>query len=298
MQDANPASNLTGAVDEPRRGARDAVIAASRADRSECADGRERVIDRGRHRGCGAGAEGKVRPPIVSVFTSARVEDGPRPTVTAANRPAGRRRADQRGSLRVNTTKTALKAEGFIFGAYIVLPIVVALLVWFAGGEQRGPFNSAHIFTLRYPAAVIMLMLLLIPFFYQAKHRQPGAPLTWGEAAVAATYIFFLLFWLYGVVPHEFLNWADSELAWRPDKKVIGPDGSWASWWSFWKNIPLTIDLQKFRDVIATLLYVFGLGGLIWAFAFWNDREKKAAEAGAVEKVSPYGRPLVTKARG
>ena len=78
-------------------------------------------------------------------------------------------------------------------------------------------------------------------------------PLTWGEAMIAATYIFFVLFWLYGVVPHEFLNWADSELAWRPDKKVIGPEGSWASWWGFWQKIPLTIHLQIIRDVIVDL---------------------------------------------
>ena len=197
----------------------------------------------------------------------------------------------------MNVTKTALKVYGFIIGVFLVLPISLAFLVWLAAGQERGKFNDAHIFTLRYPMAVLVLMLLLIPLFYQAKHRQPGAPITWGEAAIAATYVFFVMFWLYGVVPHEFLNWADSELAWRPDKKVIGPDGTWASWWGFWKNIPLTIDLQTFRDVIATLLYVAGLGALLWMFAFWNDRAKKAAEAGAVEKVSPYGRPLVTKAR-
>jgi hypothetical protein len=197
----------------------------------------------------------------------------------------------------VNTTKTALKAYGFIFVAFLVFPISVAFLVWVANGTQRGGFNDAHVASVRYPMAVFVFMLLLIPFFYQAAHRKPGTPMTWGEAMIAALYIFLVIFWLYGVVPHEFLNWADSELAWRPDKKVIGPDGSWASWWSFWKSVPLTIDLQKFRDVIATTLYVFGLGGFIWAFAFWNDREKKAAEAGAVERVSPYGRPLVTKAR-
>ncbi|MBK6668568.1 MAG: hypothetical protein IPG46_02375 [Actinobacteria bacterium] len=58
---------------------------------------------------------------------------------------------------------------------------------------------------------------------------------------------------------------------------------------------PLTIHKQIFRDVIAVLLYAVGLGGFIWAFAFWNDRAKKAAAEAAVEKVSTYGRPLAVK---
>jgi hypothetical protein len=197
----------------------------------------------------------------------------------------------------LDTWKTAFKTFGVIIVAFLVVPITLALLVWAASGQQRGGFATAHVFSVRYIASVVVLMLLLIPFFWYADKRKPGAPLTWGEAMVAATYAFFLLFWLYGVVPHEFLNWADSELAWRPDKKVIGPEGTWASWWSFWESIPLTIHLQIFRDIIVTVLYGVGLGALVWAFAFWNDRAKKAAAAGEVEPVSAYGRPLVTKAK-
>ena len=197
----------------------------------------------------------------------------------------------------METVKTAGKTFGFIFVSFIVVPISLALLVWLASGNERSGFSDARIFSTRYIASVIVLMALLVPFFWYSAKRKPGAALTWGEAMVAATYVFFVLFWLYGVVPHEFLNWADSELAWRPDRKIIGPEGSWASWWEFWAKIPLTIHLQIIRDVIATVLYVVGLGGLIWAFAYWNDREKKAAAAGEVEQVSVYGRPLVTKAK-
>jgi hypothetical protein len=197
----------------------------------------------------------------------------------------------------LDTWKTAFKTFGVIIVAFLVVPISVALLVWAASGQERSGFSEAHIFSVRYIASVVVLMLLLVPFFWYADQRKPGAPITWGEAMVAATYTFFVLFWLYGVVPHEFLNWADSELAWRPDKKVIGPEGTWSSWWGFWDSIPLTIHLQIIRDVLATVLYGVGLGGLIWAFAFWNDRAKKAAAAGEVEPVSAYGRPLVTKAK-
>ena len=41
---------------------------------------------------------------------------------------------------------------------------------------------------------------------------------------VFATYVFFILFWVYGVVPHQWLTWADSELNWRPDRFIVGPE--------------------------------------------------------------------------
>lgn len=196
----------------------------------------------------------------------------------------------------MKTWKTALKVEGFIAVVFLVLPIVMAFLMWGADGKDRPGFADAHVFSVRQVMSVVVLMLMMLPIFYVADRRPPGTPLTWGEAMVAATYIFFLLFWLYGVLPHEYINWADSELQWRADKKIIGPEGTWASWWSFWKKIPLTIDKSKIRDVMVVVIYVVGLGGLIWGWAFWNDRQKKLTEAAELEPVSRYGRPLVAKA--
>jgi len=198
----------------------------------------------------------------------------------------------------VKTFKTAVKVEGFVFASLYVLPVSLAALMWLGDGTGRTDFADSNIFTVRYTMAVLIQMALLVPFFWVAAKRPPGTPLTWGEAMVAAVFVFFTLFWLYGLLPHEFLQWADSELAWRNDKKVIGPEGSWASWWSFWKKIPLTVNKQVIRDVVAVLIYGVGLGGFIWAFAFWNDREKKAKEAEAIAPVSSYGRPLVAKAEG
>ncbi|MYH87495.1 MAG: hypothetical protein F4125_02530 [Acidimicrobiaceae bacterium] len=50
-----------------------------------------------------------------------------------------------------------------------------------------------------------------------AKRRPPDAPHTWGEAMFGAMFVFFLLFMAYGVVPHQWLTWAENELAWRSD---------------------------------------------------------------------------------
>lgn len=193
----------------------------------------------------------------------------------------------------MKTLNVAGKVSGFIIASFLAFPIAAAFLMWLADGDQRVPFNEAKIFSARYISSVVVFLVLLIPFFWVAGRRKVGEALTWGEAMVAAVYVFGLLFWLYGVIPHEYLNWADAELAWRPDMKVIGPEATWTWWHGLWTSIPLTINKQIFRDLIVVLLYAVGLGGFIWAFAFWNDRGKKST---AVEPTSAYGRPLVSRA--
>lgn len=198
----------------------------------------------------------------------------------------------------MNTKSFAGKFVGAMIASFLVLPIGAAALVWLADGTDRGRLDESYIFTTRYIVSVVIQILLMVPFFIAAEKRKPRTPMTWGEAMVAGTYVFGIFFWLYGVLPHEYLNWADSELAWRADKVVIGPGGTWASWFGPLENFPITINKQVLRDLVLVLIYVIGLGGFIWAAAFWNDREKKAAEADAIEEKSTYGRPLVAKVNG
>lgn len=137
------------------------------------------------------------------------------------------------------------------------------------------------------------LLALLIPF---AKRRPAGAPLTWGEAMVTSTYVFFLMFWVYGVVPHLWLTWADNELKWRPDNIVVGPGdilepvaqgGAW---------FPMTISYQTLRDLIAVGMYVVFLGVQMYLWSWWQKRGTKVAAAATTEiATSDYGRPLVRK---
>lgn len=197
----------------------------------------------------------------------------------------------------MKTLTVAGKTFGFIIGSLLVFPIGAAFLMWVADGAQRGRFDDAKIFSVRYIASVVVFMLMLIPFFVVAHRRKAGAALTWGEAMVAANYVFLLLFWLYGVIPHEYLNWADAELAWRPDLTIIGPEATWTWWHGLWSAIPLTIHKQTIRDLIVSLIYIIGLGGFIWACAYWNERHKAPA-ASSVAPTSTYGRPLVSKAKG
>lgn len=140
------------------------------------------------------------------------------------------------------------------------------------------------------------LLSLLIPF---AKRRPVGSPLTWGEAMVAATYAFFLFFWVYGTVPHLWLTWADNELKWRPDTFLY----QYADWTGgIFKPqaaggwMPMTISMQTLRDLVAVGIYGVFLVGNVAVWAWWNNRGKRAETKAKEIPVSDYGRPLVRKA--
>jgi hypothetical protein len=123
------------------------------------------------------------------------------------------------------------------------------------------------------------------------RRRPVGAPLTWGEALAAATFAFALMFWAYGVVPHQFLQWANNELRWTPSKKLL-TTGQFELF-----NAPLPpfgIDYEKVRDIVVVVIYGFFLTAHVAMWAMWQDRSKRA-EKRAQRELAPstYGRPLV-----
>jgi hypothetical protein len=140
---------------------------------------------------------------------------------------------------------------------------------------------------------VLTVVLVAIAMWFGAR-RPVGKPITWGEGMLAGTYVFFLLFWAYGMVPHLWLTWADNELKWRPDKLVYGPfDILKPQQFDGWN--PITINYQSVRDLIVVLIYGAFLGFNIYAWAWWNDRAKKRDEQAKELATSDYGRPLVRK---
>jgi hypothetical protein len=121
--------------------------------------------------------------------------------------------------------------------------------------------------------------------------RRPfDAHLSWGQAMAAATFAFFLLFWWYGVVPHQWLMLADNEWGWRSDRMYAGPGGIVET------ALPFEVTYLVLRDFIVLGIYGLALGLNIWHWAQWNDRKKKAAARAAELPASQYGRPLVKKA--
>jgi hypothetical protein len=138
-------------------------------------------------------------------------------------------------------------------------------------------------------AFVVALLALCIAtgtIVLVSRRRPPGAILTWGEAMAAAAFVFFTMFLAYGIVPHQWLAWADNELNWRADKILYGPGDIVA-------KLPFTITYQVLRDLVAAGLYVVFLSGMVVLWSMWQARGKtKPAEL----PVSSYGRPLVKKA--
>jgi hypothetical protein len=134
--------------------------------------------------------------------------------------------------------------------------------------------------------SLVALVLSVAVVLVVARRRPVGAPVTWGEAMVASTYAFFVMFLAYGIVPHQWLAWADNELNWRADKILFGPG-------DLFDKLPFTMTYQVIRDLIAAGIYVVFLGAQMFLWSMWQARGKtKPAEL----PVSSYGRPLVKKA--
>src|ERR1700724_516322 len=142
-------------------------------------------------------------------------------------------------------------------------------------------------------------------FIKMAKARPPGTPLTWGEAFVAALFVFFLLLMMYGVVPDRWLRWSDNELKWRADKLGIplGPFGHYLYNWfgigtkqnvlwpkgiSFGGRGKIIISAHIIEDIVATLIYGVGLVGQVVMWLWWQGRGKRT-EKPALEQRSAYG---------
>jgi hypothetical protein len=124
---------------------------------------------------------------------------------------------------------------------------------------------------------------------WYGKRRPVGAPLTWGAAMLASTLVFALMFWAYGVVPHQWLTYAGNELSWRPDKGLVGPfeiNGEPV----FEFLLPFSLNYEVVSHTVVVLIYGFFLGLHIWAFMAWQNRAKEKPLA---LPTSEYGRPLV-----
>ncbi len=138
--------------------------------------------------------------------------------------------------------------------------------------------------------SVLVTLVLCGAIVMYMRRRPVGVRVTWGEAMFGAMVVFFGLFWIYGVVPHQWLTWADNELNWRTDKLFVGPGGilrAQAQGGSF----PFTITYVVIRDLIAVAIYGVALVVNVAMFFMWQNRGKKA-EAQVIER-SSFGRPLV-----
>ena len=140
-------------------------------------------------------------------------------------------------------------------------------------------------------ASVVVTVLMVAIIVLVARRRPVGASLTWGEAFVAALFLFMLMFMIYGVVPDRWLQWADSELKWRRDV-FFDPWGT-GSLFPIERRLQIQFPKEVARDIVATLIYGVGLAGHFAGWLWWQKRGKKAPSPR--ELTSAYGRPLVKK---
>ena len=133
--------------------------------------------------------------------------------------------------------------------------------------------------------ASVLVSIALIGGGVFYMHRRPVDPKgTWGESMVGAVYVFLTLFWCFGVVPHQWILYADSGLGWRVDKFLVGPG-------SILENLPFVVPYSALRDIMVVNINVVYV--IVWAkvWSSWQSRGK--AEPVAEPVTSDYGRPLV-----
>ncbi len=131
--------------------------------------------------------------------------------------------------------------------------------------------------------------LLAIPY---AKRRPKGAPVSWGEAMLAAVYVFGILFVAFGVVPHQFIDHADKELGWSKNNIIYGP-GDILKPQAFGGWFPFTMSYEAVRDIVVIVIHLWYFGLLIWLWSVWQKRGD--AKPGTEVATSTFGRPLVKK---
>jgi len=125
------------------------------------------------------------------------------------------------------------------------------------------------------------------------KRRPVGASLTWGEAIPAATFSFALMLWVYGVVPNQWLQWANNELEWN-SAKVLVRAGQFTPLGDWLRLPPFSMSYETLSHIIVAGIYGIFLGAHVAMWSMWNKRGKKA-EQQAQRQLEPstYGRPLV-----
>ncbi len=155
------------------------------------------------------------------------------------------------------------------------------VLVW--TGFWHGGVNVSFV------VCAVVAILLVVGICEYARRRPAGGPLSWGEAMLAATYVFFLMFWSYAVWPHQFLTWADNEMNWRADRFLAGPRIAPGDQGLFEWLLPFSVTYEVIRDIIVVTLYVLVLIAHVWLWSIWQNRGETVKAD--VDKTA-FGRPL------
>ena len=183
-----------------------------------------------------------------------------------------------------------LTLGGFLFLLFVGVPVVVGL---FLGYPVR----------LEFFVSLFFFFLGLAVVFYVGRRRPPGTPMTWGEAIVAATFVFGVLLLAYGVVPNEWMKWADNQLLWRSDRIWFAVSTKWPVFFTGSNAAVeaaagrgrIIVSFQALRDIIAATIYIVLLVAQVWMWITFQKRGRKPATT-ELARTSTFGRPVVKRA--
>jgi len=149
-------------------------------------------------------------------------------------------------------------------------------------------------------ASILILIVGCAICFSVGSRRPPGTPVTWGEALVAGTFVFGLMLLAYGIIPNQWLKWADNELLWRPDRIMFAASAKWPIIFTGSKAATeaaagrgrILFTYQALRDIIAAGIYIVMLGAHVAVWIAYQKRGRRLVAAD-VERTSTFGRPVV-----
>lgn len=140
----------------------------------------------------------------------------------------------------------------------------------------------------RFFISLLLCVLSGVIFMWLVRRPKPELPPTWAQSMLGATAVFALLLLVYGVVPHEWLTWADSSLGLREDR-ILFDTGA------------VEFSGRALRDIVASMIYIvfLVLNTVMWIM--WQKRgtaKPKAAPAAATPEpagTSAFSRPVTKK---
>jgi hypothetical protein len=159
----------------------------------------------------------------------------------------------------------------------VEMDVVVDYLNWF----PRGIFwkGAGYLIVL---GATTMALLGAI-FLWVLNQR-----MTWARATFAAFITFVALVFYFGMVPSEWLNFAQSDLDWSSQREALAVP----PWLVLGNDVSISYGAIKDSIQAGYSLTLLALAGVL-ALQIQKMKAGRPASAEPVEKKSPYGRPLV-----
>ncbi|MFZ0013448.1 MAG: hypothetical protein WAL25_04960 [Acidimicrobiia bacterium] len=159
----------------------------------------------------------------------------------------------------------------------VEMDVVVDYLNWF----PRGKFWKAAGYLIVLGATTMALLGAMFLWVLNQK-------MTWARATLAAFITFIALVFYFGMVPSEWLNFAQSDLDWSSQRAalVLPP------WLVLGNDVSISYGAIKDSIQAGYSLTMLALAGVL-AIQIQKMKTGRPASAEPVEKKSPYGRPLV-----